>query len=194
MTEIASICIYCGSSNDAPASHMATARAVGAEVAARGIHMVFGGGRVGLMGATADAAMAAGGTVTGVIPQHLHDIEIGHTDLTELLVVDNMHTRKREMFERSDAFVVLPGGLGSLEEFFEVVTWRQIGIHDKPILILNPDGYWDPLLGLIEHVIDTQYAHPSARALFVTVSEVADILPALGAAPEPAIADRPNLL
>ena len=123
------------------------AHQLGTLLGQNGHQLVYGGGRVGLMGIVADATLAAGGPVVGIIPEHIQVLEVEHTGLTELLVVDSMHTRKRMMVDRSDAFVVLPGGLGTLDETFEILTWKQLRLHDKPIVVANIDGYWDPLEG-----------------------------------------------
>jgi uncharacterized protein (TIGR00730 family) len=168
------------------------AKELGRELAERNIRLIYGGGRVGLMGACADGAIAHGGQVIGVIPQHLQDREIGHNGLTELKVVDNMHTRKRMMFDLSDAFCVLPGGLGTLEELFEVVTWRQLGMHDKPIIILNLDGYWDSLLGMIDGIIDAGFAQPAARQFFSVVNSAGRLFDLLAAPLETQEPDHPE--
>ena len=176
MPQISSVCVYCASSNNMSDSHVNAAQNLGETLAQENIRMVFGGGRVGLMGVTAAAAMAHNGTVIGYIPEHLHDREIGYTDITKLHVVNNMHTRKRKMFEQSDAFIIMSGGLGTLEELFEVLTWRQIGLHNKPIIIVNIDGFWNPLLAIIDHVIHEKAARPSARDLFIVVNYVDEII------------------
>jgi uncharacterized protein (TIGR00730 family) len=146
-----SLCVYCGSRpGDLPA-YADAAQAVGVEIGRRGWQLVYGGGRAGLMGVLADAALGAGAPVVGVIPQSLMERELGHAGLTELHVVDTMHQRKTMMAERSDAFLALPGGIGTFEELFEVWTWRQLGYHDKPIGLLNAAGYYDTLLGFLQH-------------------------------------------
>ncbi len=164
---------------------------LGTQLGQNNIQLVYGGGHVGLMGITADATLAAGGQVIGIIPSHLHDIEVSHENLTELHVVDSMHTRKQMMFERSDAFVVLPGGLGTLDETFEMVTWRQLGLHDKPILLVNYKNYWKPFLELIDHMIEAGFVEPSAKELFLVVESLDDILPALKHSPDAEI--RPDI-
>lgn len=141
-----SVCVYCGSRAGADPRHAAAARALGGLIGARGARLVYGGGRVGLMGVVADAALAAGASVLGVIPRSLMEREVGHRGLTELQVVETMHERKRRMAEQADAFVALPGGIGTFEELFEVWTWRQLGYHDQPIGLLNVAGYYDALL------------------------------------------------
>ena len=194
MASITSVCVYCGSRVGLDERHKAGAARLGRQLAEAGIRVIYGGGRIGLMGVVADAALQAGGEVTGIIPGHLHDHEVGHHGVTELHVVDNMHARKQLMFELSDAFVTLPGGIGSLDETFEIVTWRQLRLHDKPILLVNDAGYWAPFLQMIDHIIANDFAAPSIRDLFQVVDDVDAVLPALAAAPEPAISDKPEKL
>ena len=146
-----SICVYCGSRPGELPAYTEAARAVGTEIGRRGWQLVYGGGRAGLMGEVADATLTAGGTVVGVIPESLMGRELGHRGLTELHVVDTMHQRKTMMAERSDAFLALPGGIGTFEELFEVWTWRQLGYHDKPLGLLNVTGYYDALLDFLTH-------------------------------------------
>jgi len=184
MIKTKSLCVYCGSRRPRDPAHIDAAKALGRALAANGIRLVYGGGRVGLMGVIADATLDAGGQVIGIIPAHLHDIEVGHKKLTELHVVDSMHARKAKMFEMSDAFAILPGGLGTLDETFEMITWRQIGLHDKPILLVNYQDYWRPLLSLITHMINAGFVEREAHEYFTVVSELAEIIPALGRAPE----------
>ncbi|WP_207478315.1 LOG family protein [Arenibaculum pallidiluteum] len=187
MGEIRSLCVYCGSSSRVDEIYQQAAHAMGTAIAERGMQLVYGGGRVGLMGIAADAALAAGGRVVGIIPEHLQSKEVGHQTLSELLVVDSMHTRKRMMVERSDAFIVLPGGLGTLDEAFEILTWRQLRLHDKPVVVLNTRGYWDPLLKLVEHLIDSGFARPEHRDLYTVVSEVEEVFAELARAPAPTV-------
>lgn len=167
---IESVCVYCGSSVHVAPLYKQTAEAVGTIIARRGMRLVYGGGSVGLMGIVANAALSAGGEVIGIIPEHIRSHEVQHTSLTELHVVDTMHIRKSMMTEKSDAFIVLPGGFGTLEELFEVLTWKQIGLHRKPILIYNVNGFWDPMLGLIEHVITQNFAPTNNRRIFSVVT------------------------
>jgi uncharacterized protein (TIGR00730 family) len=143
--KIRRLCVYCGSSPGVDPRYREAARALGGGLAARGIELVYGGGRNGLMGLVADAVLAGGGKVTGVIPLHLQNRELAHVGLSELLVVDSMHERKRVMAERADAFAVLPGGIGTLDETVEILSWRQLGLHDKPIYVVDIAGYWSPL-------------------------------------------------
>lgn len=143
--------------------------------------LVFGGGRIGLMGVLADAVLAGGGKIVGVIPDFLKDKELAHQSATEMLVTPDMHTRKKAMFERSDAFCILPGGVGTLDEMFEIVTWRQLHLHNKPIVILNTAGYWSPLLTLIDSMIGEGFAHKGHEALVTVVDRPEDVLPAAAA-------------
>ena len=174
-----SICVYCGSSADVAQSYKDAAVHLGREAGERGIEIIYGGGRVGLMGLVADSAIAAGGKVTGIIPSHILELEVAHQTLTELIVVENMHQRKMMMFERSEAFVILPGGLGTLDEAFEILTWKQLGLHRKPIIVANIDGYWDGLLALVRHGVDEGFIRPQHARLFTEVGDVAGILSAL---------------
>jgi uncharacterized protein (TIGR00730 family) len=194
MIELGALCVYCGSSNSAAVNHLETAAELGRLAARRGVEIVFGGGHVGLMGALADGALAEGGRVTGIIPEHLETREVGHRGVSELIVVDSMHTRKRRMFERSDAFCVLPGGLGTLDEAFEIITWKQLGLHDKPIVLVNLEGFWDPLLNMVEHQIETGYLRPQHTRLFRVVERIESVFDALEAAPAPALPADSELL
>jgi uncharacterized protein (TIGR00730 family) len=148
-----SICVYCGARHGQKAAYTEAARALGTAIGVRGWQLVYGGGKVGLMGEVADATLAAGGRVVGVIPDSLKRAEVGHEGLTELHVVPTMHVRKQMMAQRADAFVALPGGIGTLEELFEAWTWRQLGYHDQPIGLLNIDGYYDDLLRFMQHTV-----------------------------------------
>ena len=185
MIDIQAVCVYCGSAAHVAERYRATARQLGALLAENGIELVYGGGRNGLMGLVADAALAGGGRVIGIIPDHIMALEVGHRGLSDLVVVDSMHSRKRAMFDRSDAFVVLPGGLGTLDEMIEVITWRQLALHDKPVLLLDDDGYWQPLLALLDHMIDKGFARPQHRTLLRVVDGVEAVLPTLALAPDP---------
>ena len=195
MPRLKSVCVYCGSSDRGPRRHQDAAVELGQRLARAGIGLVFGGGRVGLMGRLADGALSNGGRVTGVIPQHLIRAEMGgHGNVTRLVVTKSMHQRKAAMFRRSDAFVILPGGPGTLDEFFEIVTWRQLKLHDKPIILVDIGGYWRPLLKLIERIIEHGYARRDFRRLFGVVNGVADVLPALRAAHRPRVRPRARRL
>ncbi|HSV70227.1 MAG TPA: TIGR00730 family Rossman fold protein [Methylibium sp.] len=160
-----SLCVYCGSRAGRQPDYAEAARAVGRAIGERGWRLVYGGGAVGLMGIVADAALAAGATVVGVIPRSLQAREVGHRGLTELHVVDTMHQRKQAMAERADAFLALPGGVGTLEELFEVWTWRQLGYHDRPIGLLNVAGYYDRLIALMDDTVAEDFVSPGTRAL-----------------------------
>ena len=194
MSKIRSICIYCGSRTGVGDEYARLAESVGASIAAAGLTLVYGGGQVGLMGIAARAAIDGGGTVIGIIPEHLDTIEIAQTGLSELHVVADMHTRKRMMFDRSDAFLVLPGGLGSLDEFFEVLTWAQLDLHDKPILLLNHHEFWEPLMDLLRHVMAQGFAGESSFDLFTTVPDLDSAFQQLALSDKPRHAAHPDLL
>lgn len=166
-----SVCVFCGSHPGDDPAYEEAARALGETLAEAGIELVYGGGHVGLMGSVADAALAAGGEVTGVIPKALVDREIAHTGLTRLHVVGSMHERKAMMSELSEGFVALPGGTGTLEEFFEVLTWAQLGEHGKPCGLLNVAGYYDPLLAVFDHMVNKGFLGDAHRALVLLESE-----------------------
>ncbi|WP_368187531.1 TIGR00730 family Rossman fold protein [Aestuariibius sp. HNIBRBA575] len=170
-----SICVYCGSRSGVDPTYEADAKAVGAMLAAQSWRLVYGAGDVGLMGAVANAAQSAGAATFGVIPEHLKKWEVGKTDLDTFIVTENMHERKKVMYMNADAIVVLPGGAGSLDEFFEILTWRQLGLHDKPIMVLNTNGYWDPLFALMDHVIDQGFAEASILDFVTSVPDVATL-------------------
>ncbi len=192
MAEIRSICVYCGSSLGHAAHFRETAQALGRTLAGAGIELVYGGGNIGLMGVLADAVLAAGGRVTGVIPEDLKRKELAHDGLDALVTVATMHARKREMFERSDAFVALPGGPGTLDETIEIITWRQLGLHGKPVVIIDDRGYWQPLIDLFDHAVANGFARESFRGLFMVVSRVEEVLPALARYVPPDIPARPD--
>jgi uncharacterized protein (TIGR00730 family) len=179
LTDIRAVTVFCGSRAGADPAYRVAAEAFGDLLARSGITLVYGGGRVGLMGAIADRVMAGGGTVVGVIPDFLMDLEVGHSGLSELVRVPNMHTRKSEMFVRSDGFVVLPGGLGTLEEAFEIITWKQLHLHAKPIVLLDTNGYWQPLVRLAQATVEGGFAHARIADLFSVVATVEEVVPAL---------------
>ena len=181
MAALSALCLFCASSVGSSERYGESARGVGRLLAHRRIALVYGGARVGLMGAAADAALEAGGRVVGVIPQALWDREVGHTELTELLIVDTMHERKALMAERSDAFVALPGGAGTLEEFFEAWTWAQLGIHRKPVALLNVDGFFDPLLAMLDHMVEARFRRAVHRRMIVVDDDPARLLARLEA-------------
>jgi uncharacterized protein (TIGR00730 family) len=165
MTEIHAVAVFCGSRTGNDPAYRSAAQALGRGLAKAGIRLVYGGGRIGLMGVIADAAVAAGGTVIGVIPEFLMRREVAHAGITDLVVTDTMHSRKQRMFEASDAFISLPGGLGTLDETIEIITWRQLGLHAKPILICDVAGSAAPFRATIEAAIAADFADPAARTL-----------------------------
>ncbi len=171
-----SVCVYCGSRMGARPAYRAAAQEVGGLLAGRSWRLVYGAGDVGLMGIVAGAAQAGGGETLGVIPQHLLDREVGKRDLTQFVVTETMHERKKVMFMNSDAIIVLPGGAGSLDEFFEVVTWAQLGLHARKVVLLDVDGYWQPLVALLDHVIAEGFAEPSLRGLYAVAATAEDAL------------------
>ena len=174
-----SVCVFCGSRMGKDPAYGASAEAVGRMLAENGWRLVYGAGDIGLMGTVARAAQTAGGETFGVIPTHLMKVEVGKTDLSTFVVTENMHERKKVMFMNSDAIVVLPGGAGSLDEFFEVLTWRQLHLHQKPIFLLNVAGFWNPLLALVEHVIDQGFADSSLRELIRPIDTTEELNAAL---------------
>lgn len=174
------ICIFCGASPGRSPGYLALARTVGSALAARGIGVVYGGSRVGMMGAVADAALAAGGEVIGVIPRRLVDRELAHRGLTELRIVETLHERKAGMADLADGFIALPGGLGTLEELAEVASWAQLGLHDKPIGLLGRDGYWDLLLAWLDHAVAEGFLAPDNRALVAQDADLDALLQRFG--------------
>lgn len=173
--ELKSVCVFCGSSSGTRPEFAAAAAALGSALAARGTTLVFGGGRVGLMGVAADAVLEAGGRAVGVMPRHLIDREIGHSGLTELHVVESMHERKQLMADLSDAFIMLPGGFGTWDEFCEVVTWSQLGLHRKPCGILDVADYYAPFIALADGAVENGFVRPAHRGMLV-VERDADML------------------
>ena len=166
-----SVCVYCGSRPGNDPEYMSQAHAIGESLARENWRLVYGAGDVGLMGAVARAAQVAGGKTFGVIPEHLVKWEVGKTDLTQYIVTETMHERKKVMFMNCDAVVVLPGGAGSLDELFEVLTWRQLGLHNKPIILVNTKGYWGPLLSLVDHVVAEGFADETLLGYFARVPD-----------------------
>ena len=181
-----SVCVYCGSSDSVAEKFKTTAQLIGAELAQRGSRVIYGGGHVGLMGIVADSALRAGGTVIGIIPEHIKAQEVQHNGLTELHVVSDMHTRKRMMVERADAFFILPGGLGTLDETFEILTWKKLKLHNKPVIVFNQDGYWDEMIALVDKTINEGFSRPADRVLFQEVNSVEALFAALD---EPRVPD-----
>ena len=170
-----SICVFCGARSGTNPAHIAAAVAMGRAIATNGWRLVYGAGDIGLMGEVARSAQVAGAQTMGVIPVHLMDQEIGKRDLTQFVITQDMHERKKVMFMNCDAIVVLPGGAGSLDEFFEVLTWAQIGLHKKPIYLVNIDGYWQPLIGLLDHIVAQGFAAPTVHSLYTVVPDVASV-------------------
>jgi uncharacterized protein (TIGR00730 family) len=175
MSAIRSLAVFCGSRVGVNPVYAEAGRALGRGMAEAGIRLVYGGGRIGIMGVVADAVLAAGGTVLGVIPEFLTQLEVAHQHVNEMVITDSMHTRKRRLYEESDAFLTMPGGLGTFDETFEIITWRQLRLHDKPIMLCNVAGWAGPIVATIDHAIAQGFADPSCRNLF----EVLDGVPAV---------------
>jgi hypothetical protein len=182
MNNIRTVCVYCGSGPGTNPRFIESASAFGRILAENGIRLVYGGGSLGMMGAIATSALDHGGTVTGIIPDFLTSRESALTRVQEMIVTPDMHERKRLMFERSDAFVALPGGIGTLEELVEQLTWQQLGRHTKPVLLANIDGFWEPLLALLAHMRATQFIRPTLAIDILKAERIEDILPRLRAA------------
>jgi uncharacterized protein (TIGR00730 family) len=187
VSALSSLCVFCGSKHGARPVYADAARTIGTTLAERGVRLVYGGGDIGLMGEAADAALAAGGEVVGIIPEFMVDFEIAHHGLTELVLVESMHARKAEMARRSDGFVALPGGWGTLEEVLEMTTWAQLGLHAKPIGLLDVDGYFAQLVAFLDHAVDEGFIKPRHRALLLLDDDVhrlldrmADVAPPTG--------------
>jgi uncharacterized protein (TIGR00730 family) len=191
MPKVYRLCVYCGSSPGSDPQYGAAARQLGEAMARHGIELVFGGGRIGLMGILADAVLAHGGRVTGIIPKLLRTAEVAHAGVTELVIVDSMHERKRVMAERADAFAILPGGIGTLDEAFEIITWRQLRLHDKPIFIVDIGGYWRPLCDLLDHIAANGFVTPIMPRLSQVVPDILALIDAVErAGTTPAAAPR----
>jgi len=179
---IQSICVYCGSQPGRDPAYISAGRALGKSIAAHGLRLVYGGGTKGIMGAVAAGVLANGGQVTGIIPEFLVDMEATRHSLgqlNELIVTQDMHERKHKMFERSDAFVTLPGGIGTLEEIVEIMTWGQLGRHQKPMVFANVGGFWDPMLDLVRHMRDQGFIHRAHLVQPMVIPEIEDIVPAI---------------
>ncbi len=174
--KLRSLCVFCGSQAGFDPVYVTAATTLGLALAAHGTDLVFGGGRVGLMGALADAVLTGGGKIIGVIPGFLKDKELAHPGATEMLVVPDMHSRKKLMFERSDAFCILPGGMGTLDEMFEIVTWRQLRLHDKPIILVNVANYWADMITLLDGMVRTGFAYSGRHALITVVDQVEAVI------------------
>jgi uncharacterized protein (TIGR00730 family) len=183
MTAIHSLAVFCGSRVGINPAYAEAGRALGHGLGRAGIRLVFGGGRIGIMGIVADAVLETGGTVLGVIPEFLTQMEVAHERVTEMVVTDSMHTRKRRLYEESDAFLIMPGGLGTFDEAFEIITWRQLRLHDKPILLCNIAGWVGPLVATIDHAIEQGFADPGCRALFEVIDDIPAVLDRLKTLP-----------
>lgn len=179
MTKLESICVYCGSGSGTSPAYMEAARILGRAMGEAGVRLIYGGGSVGLMGQTARAVLAAGGTVTGIIPRFLQSRERLMDDLTETIVTEDMHQRKMLMFERADAFVALPGGVGTLEELVEQLTWAQLGQHDKPVLLANIGGFWDAFIRLIDQMREERFIRAELEVSCLVAKRAEDIVPML---------------
>lgn len=178
------VCVYCASSSQCDALYFEETKRLGEVLARNGFTIVYGGGGAGLMGALADAALAAGGEVVGVLPHFMKAVEWGHHGLTDMRLVDDMHERKRIMIESSQALLALPGGCGTLEELLEAITWKRLGLHTNPIIIVNARGFFDPLLAQLERCIDERFMLPKHRGMWSVVNSVEEVLPALRNAAE----------
>jgi len=193
MIEIKTVCVYCGSGPGTNPRFIEAASALGKALAQNGIRLVFGGGSVGMMGAVANAVLDNGGSVTGIIPDFLTTREHALSRVQETIITPDMHERKRLMFERSDAFVALPGGIGTLEELVEQLTWKQLGRHAKPVLLANIDGFWEPLLSLLAHMRATQFIRTGQSVDILKAERVEDILPRLRSAAALAAAEAKEM-
>lgn len=194
MTAIRSICVFCGSRVGSDPSFTSVAAHLGTLLAEQGISLVYGGGAVGLMGVVANAALKGGGHVVGVLPGFLKDQEVGMEGLSEIIHVDSMHQRKQCMFDLSDGFLVLPGGLGTLDEAIEILTWKQLRLHDKPLVFINHDGYWAAFQTLVDSIISAEFASPKAREQFAIANSVEAALSMLQAAPRSGVSVTTNRL
>ena len=176
---IRSVCVFCGSRFGENPSYKEAAKKLGKIFVEKGVTLVYGGGRIGLMGIISETIIDSGGEVIGIIPKFLEKLEIGNTRASELIMTDNMHVRKQEMFARADAFISMPGGIGTLEETLEIITWKQLKLHSKPIIVLNIDGYWSGLKNLIDNTVTWGFADPGIRDLIRIVEDPEDVFPAL---------------
>lgn len=180
MQDKKAVCVFCGASNSVDKKYLNIGADFGQILAQHGVTLVYGGGDCGVMGAIANSTMKNNGHVTGVFPVSLRNIENEHQNLTEIIIVNTMHERKMCMFERSDAFIVFPGGFGTMDEMFEILTWKQLLLHDKPVIIFNYQGYWDPLIALMRNIIENNFAKAEVATYYHVVTEVDEILDILG--------------
>jgi hypothetical protein len=188
-TELLGVCVFCGSSEGSDPAYKDAAEALGRSIAEHRARLVYGGAAIGLMGATAKAALAAGGEVTGIIPQFLRAREVELNTLSELIITVDMHQRKEQMHRMSDAFVILPGGIGTLEEVTEALTWSQLGLHRKPVIFVNTKGFWDPLFALFDRVASHNFARYGLKELYQVVDRPEEAMPAILAAKRQAAAE-----
>lgn len=179
MPKVASACVYCGTGHKVDPIYQETAARLGVVLAENTVRLIYGGGKVGLMGIVSENCFKAGGEVVGIIPEHIQEKEIANEDLTELFVVDSMHTRKGLMVEKSEGFIVLPGGFGTLDETFEILTWKYLGLHDKPVVFINVNGFYDPLLKMIDHMVDSGFTPFWHRSLYQVVDTPEEAVVAL---------------
>ena len=189
MSRFRSIAVFCGSSDAVNPAYKSAAHSLGVLLGEEGIEVVYGGGKVGLMGALADGALAVGGSVIGVIPHKLMNLELGHRGCTELITTDGMHVRKKMMSDRAEAFIAMPGGYGTMEELFEAVTWTQLNYQDKPVGLLNIRGYFDPMLAWLDHAVEEGFVGPQHRNLMVSHTDPAALLAAMAEVRFPSLID-----
>ncbi|MEZ5691364.1 MAG: TIGR00730 family Rossman fold protein [Rickettsiales bacterium] len=180
MSKKKSVCVFCGASDNVDKKFLEIGAEFGKLLAKRDITLVYGGGDCGVMGAVANSSMKHGGYAVGVFPRSLRNIENEHKSLSEITIVDTMHERKQNMFDRSDAFIVFPGGFGTMDEMFEIITWKQLMLHDKPVVIFNYQGYWDPLIELMKNIIENRFAKAEVATYYHVVDELEDIMDVLG--------------
>lgn len=185
------LCVFCGARNEVAAAHLEMGTKVGEAIAQSNLRLVFGGANCGMMGAVANAAMQNNGEVIGVFPHHLRTHEAEHKGITETIIVGSMHERKKLMFDLSDMFVILPGGFGTMDEMFEILTWRQIGLHQKPVFIFNHQGYWNPLIVMMEHIIEQQFARPINREFYQIFDTLGELMTAMNETPLEKILPNP---
>ncbi|MBL95832.1 MAG: TIGR00730 family Rossman fold protein [Magnetovibrio sp.] len=184
MPKIRSLCVFCGSRQGSNPAYELAARKLGKLMGEKGINLIYGGGSIGIMGIIAEAVAASGGGVTGIMPKFLMDLEIGNTAVGSLKLTDNMHARKNLMYELSDGFISLPGGIGTLDETFEVISWKQLRLHDKPIVLLDCEDYWHEFESLVKKIILSEFAHDSVRALYTLVKDPNEVFPAIENPPQ----------
>jgi len=184
MTKLTALCVFCGSRSGEDLAYTAESEKLGRMLAVHNVKLVYGGGGIGLMASVANATIQAGGEVTGIIPAFLRALEVGGIDGAHEIVVEGMHERKAKMFEMSDAFVVMPGGIGTLDESIEIMTWKQLQQHNKPIVFVNTHGYWDPFFAMIDQVVDNGFGHDKIRSLYQVVDTVDQVFEAIASAPD----------